>query len=40
MMNKRSMGHIAHVRKQFKSINTYDYFITLNKRNKTPLFSF
>ena len=23
--NKRPMGHIAHLRKQFKSINTYDY---------------
>ena len=28
------MGHIAHLRKQFKSINTYDYIITLNKRKK------
>ena len=26
------MGHIAHLRKQFKSINTYDYIITLIKR--------
>ena len=24
LMNKRPMGHIAHLRKQFKSINTYD----------------
>ena len=24
-MNKGPMGHIAHLRKQFKSINTYDY---------------
>ena len=27
--NKRPMGHIAHLRKQFKSINTYDYIIML-----------
>ena len=33
--NKRPMGHIAHLRKQFKSINTYDYIITLIKRKKT-----
>ena len=26
------MGHIAYLRKQFKSINTYDYSITLFKR--------
>ena len=32
--NKRPMGHIAHLRKQFKSINTYDYIITLIKRRK------
>ena len=32
--NKRPMGHIAHLRKQFKSINTYDYIITLFKRSK------
>ena len=25
------MGQIAHLRKQFKSINTFDYFITLIK---------
>ena len=30
------MGHIAHLRKQFKSINTYDY-ITLIKRRKKPI---
>ena len=29
--NKRPMGHIAHLKKQFKSINTYDYIITLIK---------
>ena len=28
------MGHIAHLRKQFKSISTYDYIITLIKRGK------
>ena len=32
--NKRPMGHIAHLRKQFKSINTYDYIITLIKRRR------
>ena len=32
--NKRPMGHIAHLRKQFKSINTDDYIITLIKRRK------
>ena len=32
--NKRPMGHIAHLRKQFKSINTYDYIITMIKRRK------
>ena len=26
---KRSMGHIAHLRKQFKSFNTYGYIIIL-----------
>ena len=31
------MGHIAHLRKQFKSINTYDYIITLIKRRKKTL---
>ena len=28
------MGHIAHLRKQFKSINTHDYIITLIKRRE------
>ena len=37
--NKRPMGHIAHLRKQFKSINTYDYIITLIKRRKNPSFT-
>ena len=36
-LNKRPMGHIAHLRKQFKSINTYDYIITLIKRKKITL---
>ena len=35
----RPMGHIAHLIKQFKSINTYDYIITLIRR-KTPLPAF
>ena len=34
--NKRPMGHIAHLRKQFNSINTYDYIIMLIKRRKKP----
>ena len=34
--NKRPMGHITHMRKQFKSTNTYDYIITLIKRRKKP----
>ena len=34
ILNKRPIGHIAHPRKQFKSINTYDYIITLIKRKK------
>ena len=37
--NKRAMGHIAHLRKQFKSINTYDYTIMLIKRGN-PLSTF
>ena len=28
------MGHFAQPRKQFKSINTYDYVMTLIKRRK------
>ena len=27
-VNKRPMGHITHLRKQYKSINTYDYMIS------------
>ena len=34
------MGHIAHLRKQFKSINTYDYIITLIMRRKQNIFNF
>ena len=37
LLNKRPMGHIAHLRKEFKSINTYDYIITLIKRRKKTL---
>ena len=36
-INKRPMGHMAHLRKQFKAINTYDYIITLVKRKKLLL---
>ena len=32
--------HIAHRRKQFKSINTYDFTITLTKRGKNPVSTF
>ena len=35
--NKRPMGHIAHLRKQFKSINTYDYIKMLIKRRKKTI---
>ena len=35
--NKRPMGHIAHLRKQFKSINTYDYIIEFIKIRKKPI---
>ena len=31
-LNQRPMGHIAHL--QFKSINTYDYIITMIKKRK------
>ena len=37
--NKRPVGNIAYLRKQFKSINTYDYIITLIKRRKNSLFT-
>ena len=40
-INKSPMGHIAHLRKLFKSINTYDYIKALIKnRNKNPLINF
>ena len=39
-VNKRPMGHIAHLRKQFKSINTNDYIITLIKRRKKNIINF
>ena len=39
-LNKRSMGHITHLRKQFKSINTYDYIIRLIKRRKENIINF
>ena len=39
LLNKRPMGHIAHLRKQFTSINTYDYIITMIKRRKKTLLS-
>ena len=32
------MGHITHLRKQFKSLNKYDYIITLIKRRKKNLY--
>ena len=32
-------GHIAHLNKKGKSLNTYDYMITLIKRRKNPLVS-
>ena len=34
------MGYISHLRKQFKSMNTYDFIITLIKRGKNPLSTF
>ena len=34
MGNKRPMGLIAHLRKQFISINAYNYIITLIKSRK------
>ena len=39
-LNKRPMGHIAHLRKPFKSINTHDYIITLIKRRKKNIIHF
>ena len=40
LQNKRPMGHIAHQSKQFKSINTYDYIITLIKWRKKTFINF
>ena len=37
--NKRPMGHIAHPRKQFKSINTYDYH-NIDKEKEKPIIYF
>ena len=37
-VNKRPMGHIAHLRKQFKSLNKYDYIISLIQRIKKKLY--
>ena len=34
------MGHISHLRKQFKSINTYDYIKMLIKRRKKNVINF
>ena len=36
--NKRPMGHIAHLRKQFKSFKTYDYIIKLIKKTIKKLY--
>ena len=38
IINKRPMGHIAHLRNQFKSLNKYDFIITLIKRRKKKLY--
>ena len=38
IFNKRPMGHIAHLRKQFKSLNKYDYIITLIQKIKKKLY--
>ena len=35
--DKKLMGHIAHLRHQFKSINKYDYIITLIRIRNYPL---
>ena len=34
------MGYISPLRKQFKSMNTYDFIITLIKRGRNPLSTF
>ena len=38
LLNKRPMGHIAHLRKQFQSLNKYDYIITWIQRIKKKLY--
>ena len=38
--NKRPMGQIAHLKKQFKSINTKNYIITLIRKRKNQVSSF
>ena len=37
VLHKRPKGHIAHLRKHFKSLNTYDYIITLIRKEKNLL---
>ena len=37
ILDKKPMGQIAHLRKQFKSINTYYFIITLIRRRKNLL---
>ena len=32
------MGHIAHLRKRFKSINTYDYIKNVDSKKKPIIF--
>ena len=39
LLNKWPMGHIAHLRKHIKSINTYDYH-NVNLENKNPIIYF
>ena len=38
--DKRPMGHVAHLRKQLKSVNTYDFIITLIKKGKKNIIYF
>ena len=44
ILNKRTMCHFAHLRNQFKLVNTfeksYNYIITLIRRGKNPFTSF
>ena len=39
-MKQKAHGPHLSPEKKFKSINTYDYIITLNRRRKNPLSSF